>query len=98
MYTSLHHNVLTPKTATPFSLPDIPYAHFIRRLPLTLGSSSVDTIYDILGEAFLSLLDLAITAIRHDPDQGAHPKGPPSVCPIQLHSLPPSNHACERLH
>lgn len=66
-------------TATPFSLPNIPYAHCIRRLPskLTSPSTSVDTLYEELSNAFVSALDLAFLAISHDPAD--HPAGPPSV-------------------
>lgn len=65
--------------AKPFSLPNLPYAHYIRRFPTSLSSSStsVDELYDTLREAFMTLLDLVILAVRHDPAD--HPRGPPSV-------------------
>ncbi|KAF8308367.1 hypothetical protein DL93DRAFT_2064028 [Clavulina sp. PMI_390] len=61
-----------------FSLPAFPYAHYIRRLPTRLQSASiaVDELYDALAQAFMSLLDLTIAAIRNDPEE--HPRGSPS--------------------
>jgi hypothetical protein len=79
--------------ATPFSLPNVPYAHYIRRLPSRLASPSisVDTLYEELSNAFLSALDLAILAIRHDPIE--HPSGPPSVRIITTYPLHDSSRA-----
>lgn len=59
----------------PFSLSKLPYANHVHRFPQRLYSSSPDKIEEVLARAFLSLLDLGITTIRHDP---TYPSGRPS--------------------
>jgi len=60
----------------PFALDALPYAHHIRRLPTNLSSStSDDELSQVLSRSFMSLLDLVISTIRHDP---TYPIGPPS--------------------
>ncbi|KAL5485097.1 APA2 [Sanghuangporus weigelae] len=58
-----------------FTFNSLPFAAHVRRLPSSLASSSRQEMEDILGEAFMMLLDLAISTVRHDP---AHPAGQPS--------------------
>ncbi|OSC97448.1 HIT-like protein [Trametes coccinea BRFM310] len=59
----------------PFTLPSLPYANHVRRLPSSLASAAPSTLEPALAHAFLSLLDLAISTVRHDP---TYPPGPPS--------------------
>ncbi|TFK83200.1 HIT-like protein [Polyporus arcularius HHB13444] len=60
----------------PFSLGALPYANHVRRLPSSLSNTSdPDTLEPALADAFLSLLDLAIQTVRHDP---TYPAGTPS--------------------
>ncbi|KAL5528319.1 APA2 [Sanghuangporus sanghuang] len=58
-----------------FTFNSLPFATHVRRLPSSLGSSPRQEMEDILGEAFMTLLDLAISTVRHDP---THPAGQPS--------------------
>ncbi|KAF9515525.1 hypothetical protein BS47DRAFT_782668 [Hydnum rufescens UP504] len=78
--------------ATPFSIDRLPYAQYVRRLPTSLPSAPTDTLYETLTTAFLQLLDLAVLAIRHDPNE--HPRGPPSFNLIltlsHMHLIPRS--------
>lgn len=62
-------------TEKPFSLKALPYAVHIRRLPTLTASSSQTEIENELGDAFMELLDLAISTVRQSPD---HPVGQPS--------------------
>ncbi|KAI9061770.1 hypothetical protein FKP32DRAFT_1594300 [Trametes sanguinea] len=59
----------------PFTLPSLPYANHVRRLPSSLPSAAPDTLEPALAHAFLALLDLAISTVRHD---AGYPAGPPS--------------------
>ncbi|KAI8993865.1 ATP adenylyltransferase-domain-containing protein [Trametes punicea] len=59
----------------PFTLPNLPYANHIRRLPPSLPSASRSELEPALAHAFLALLDLVISTVRHDP---SYPRGPPS--------------------
>ncbi|KAL5507168.1 APA2 [Sanghuangporus vaninii] len=58
-----------------FTFNSLPFATHVRRLPSSLGSSPRQEMEDILGEAFMTLLDLTISTVRHDP---MHPAGQPS--------------------
>lgn len=73
----------------PFSLTSLPYANHVYRFPQRLSSMPRDKIEHVLAAAFLSLLDLAISTIRHAPD---YPAGKPSYNVIitleHLHVLP----------
>ncbi|KAG6850950.1 hypothetical protein H0H93_005819 [Arthromyces matolae] len=55
-------------TDKPFSLATLPYANHVSRLPNQLPSSAPEKIEQTLSSVFLSLLDLVISTIRHDPD------------------------------
>ena len=57
-----------------FSLSELPYANHVYRLP-SLISMSRSEMEPTLANIFLSLLDLSISTIRHDPD---YPAGRPS--------------------
>ncbi|KAF8070670.1 ATP adenylyltransferase-domain-containing protein [Lyophyllum atratum] len=59
----------------PFSLSSLPYANHIFRFPSNLQSSTPSKIEHVLSTAVLSLLDLAISTIRHAPE---YPPGKPS--------------------
>ncbi|KAG6813365.1 hypothetical protein H0H92_011631 [Tricholoma furcatifolium] len=59
----------------PFSLTRLSYANHVFRLPTQLSSSTPDKIEEKLSTVFLSLLDLAVSTIRHNPD---YPPGKPS--------------------
>ncbi|OBZ70999.1 5',5'''-P-1,P-4-tetraphosphate phosphorylase 2 [Grifola frondosa] len=73
----------------PFSLTTLPYANHIRRLPTMLASASPSELERTLSHAFLTLLDLAISTIRHD---DGYPAGSPSynvVLTLQhMHLIP----------
>ncbi|KAF7315677.1 ATP-transf domain-containing protein [Mycena indigotica] len=64
-------NVKLETPDRPFTLP-VPYANHVFRLPDRLWSSSPDQLEPILADAFLSLLDLAISTIRHDTEYPAN--------------------------
>ncbi|RDB24926.1 Diadenosine 5',5'''-P1,P4-tetraphosphate phosphorylase 2 [Hypsizygus marmoreus] len=59
----------------PFSLTVLPYANHVYRFPSRLSSYNPDRLEYILSTAFLSLLDLGVSTIRHDPE---YPAGRPS--------------------
>ncbi|KAH9951540.1 HIT-like domain-containing protein [Amylocystis lapponica] len=59
----------------PFTLSALPYANHIRRLPRHLASAPPDELSATLADAFLSLLDLTISTVRHATD---YPAGAPS--------------------
>jgi sulfate adenylyltransferase (ADP) / ATP adenylyltransferase len=67
------------------------YANHVYRFPLTFSSLSVAEQEATLAHAFISLLDLVISTIRHEPD---YPVGKPSynvVLTLQhLHLIPRS--------
>ncbi|PBK58849.1 hypothetical protein ARMSODRAFT_946017 [Armillaria solidipes] len=73
----------------PFSLTSLPYANHVYRFPQRLSSMPTDKIEQVLSAAFLSLLDLAISTIRHAPE---YPVGKPSYNVIitleHLHVIP----------
>ncbi|KAI0630099.1 ATP adenylyltransferase-domain-containing protein [Trametes polyzona] len=58
-----------------FTLQSLPYANHVRRLPSSLPSASPSELEPALANAFLALLDLAISTVRHEP---TYPPGPPS--------------------
>ncbi|KAH8119256.1 ATP adenylyltransferase-domain-containing protein [Phellopilus nigrolimitatus] len=58
-----------------FTINSLPYATHIRRLPSFSSSTPRPLLEDTLGVAFMTLLDLAISTVRHDP---MHPVGQPS--------------------
>ena len=58
----------------PFSL-SVPYANFVLRLPSSTRDSAPSEVSQILGLAFITLLDLVIDNIRRQPD---YPPGKPS--------------------
>jgi len=60
-------------TDKPFSLTTLPYANHVYRLPQYMTSPA--EIERVLTKAFFSLLDLAVSTIRHDPD---YPAGKPA--------------------
>lgn len=72
----------------PFSL-SVPYANFVLRLPSSTRDSGPSEISQILGLAFITLLDLVIDNIRRQPD---YPPGKPSYNVLltldHLHLIP----------
>ncbi|TFK44348.1 ATP adenylyltransferase-domain-containing protein [Crucibulum laeve] len=66
-------NVETP--TKPFALRKLPYANHAFRLPPHLYTFPIEKLEDALSHAFLSLLDLGVSTIRHDPE---YPPGKPS--------------------
>ncbi|KAG6900485.1 hypothetical protein C0993_009795 [Termitomyces sp. T159_Od127] len=52
----------------PFSLTTLPYANHVVRFPSHLSSSAPDKIEQVLSSAFLSLLDLVVSTVRHEPE------------------------------
>ena len=72
----------------PFAL-DVPYANFVLRLPSSTRDSSSSEVSQILGQAFMVLLDLVINNIRRQPD---YPPGKPSYNVLltleHLHLIP----------
>ncbi|KAH9935653.1 HIT-like protein [Fomitopsis serialis] len=81
-----------------FALSSLPYANHVRRLPTSLSSTSYDDLDRELSNAFLSLLDLVVSTVRHDPD---YPSGTPSYNVIltleHMHLIPrkKENHILE---
>lgn len=73
----------------PFSLSRLSYASHTYRFPSRLDGYPPDRLEMVLANAFLQLLDLAISTIRHDPD---YPAGSPSYNVIltleHLHIIP----------
>ncbi|KAJ7691257.1 ATP adenylyltransferase [Mycena rosella] len=59
---------------TPFAL-NLSYANHVYRFPDRFYSYSPEALEPVLAQAFLSLLDLVISTIRHDPE---YPAGKPS--------------------
>lgn len=59
----------------PFSIGALPYSHHIFRLPPNVQSQTPDQLEETLGQAFIALLDVVITTIRHQP---SYPTGPPN--------------------
>ncbi|KAI0318386.1 HIT-like domain-containing protein [Amylostereum chailletii] len=59
---------------TPFSLSTLPFANHIRRLAIPSRATATQ-IELVLAGAFIQLLDLCISTVRHAPD---YPVGPPS--------------------
>uniref|UniRef100_A0A8H7Y472 Uncharacterized protein n=1 Tax=Psilocybe cubensis TaxID=181762 RepID=A0A8H7Y472_PSICU len=73
----------------PFSLTQLPYASHTYRFPSHLPTYAPEHLESLLADAFLQLLDLTISTIRHDPD---YPTGSPSYNVIltleHLHLIP----------
>jgi len=73
----------------PFSLSALPYANHVVRLPPNLSSLPPSELEDRLSQGFLSLVDLVISTIRHDPE---YPPGKPSYNVIMtlehMHLIP----------
>ncbi|TFY60554.1 hypothetical protein EVJ58_g5081 [Rhodofomes roseus] len=82
----------------PFALDTLPYANHVRRLPSSFSSASYDDLERELSSSFLSLLDLVVSTVRHDPD---YPSGTPSYNVIltleHMHVIPrkKENHTLE---
>ena len=91
-------NVLTRFLGRPFAINSLPYANHVFRFPSNLPSQSEASREPILANAFLSLVDLVISTIRHDPH---YPAGIPSYNVIltleHLHLIPRclENHVLE---
>ncbi|KAJ7647046.1 ATP adenylyltransferase-domain-containing protein [Roridomyces roridus] len=60
---------------TPFSLTALSYANHVFRFPDRFYSYTPEKMEPILAQAFLSLIDLVVSTIRHDPE---YPAGKPS--------------------
>ncbi|TFK54507.1 ATP adenylyltransferase [Heliocybe sulcata] len=73
----------------PFSLSSLPYANHVFRLPSMTASTPAEEIEEKLSQAFLSLLDLVVSTVRHSPD---YPAGTPSYNVLltleHLHLIP----------
>lgn len=73
----------------PFSLSALPYANHVFRFPYNTPTKSASDLEIILSQAFLSLLDLVFSTVRHDP---TYPQGSPSYNVIlsleHLHLIP----------
>jgi len=55
----------------PFSLTPLPYANHVRRFPSDISFYEYDRLEATLSQAFVQLLDLVISTVRHDPDYPA---------------------------
>lgn len=66
-------NLETPDK--PFSLTKLSFANHVFRLSPRLDTYPLDELERVLSSAFMQLLDLVISTIRHDPD---YPPGKPS--------------------
>ena len=77
--------------AKPFSIPGLPYANHVHRLPAFGDNDSTEAIKCTLSAAYLALLDLLYTTLGRQPS-GALPPGPPSYNIIltlsHLHLVP----------
>ncbi|KAI0062878.1 ATP adenylyltransferase [Artomyces pyxidatus] len=62
------------KEALPFSLVPLPFANHVRRLSIPSKAPHLE-LESALSNAFLQLLDLCISTVRHDPE---YPPGTPS--------------------
>jgi len=51
----------------PFSLTRLPYANHVRRLPSDIALYEMEQLEMTLSQAFMQLLDLVVSTIRHDP-------------------------------
>lgn len=73
----------------PFAIPSLPYANHIYRLPALSTGSTPAELRRILFPPLLSLLDLVISTVWHDPD---YPSGLPSYNVIMslehIHMIP----------
>uniref|UniRef100_D8Q941 Uncharacterized protein n=2 Tax=Schizophyllum commune (strain H4-8 / FGSC 9210) TaxID=578458 RepID=D8Q941_SCHCM len=73
----------------PFTISKVPYANHVYRLPADLLSRSPDHLEETLCNAFLQLLDLTVSTVRHDPD---YPAGNPSynvlLTRMHIHVIP----------
>ncbi|KAF8623098.1 hypothetical protein AX15_006509 [Amanita polypyramis BW_CC] len=73
----------------PFTLTRLPYANHVRRFPSDISFYENDRLEATLSQAFVQLLDLVISTIRHDPD---YPAGKLSynvwITPEHLHLIP----------
>lgn len=67
-YRPIGINVATEK---PFSLTRLPYANHVRRFPSDISFHEYDRLEETLSQAFMQLLDLVISTVRHDPDYPA---------------------------
>lgn len=82
----------------PFSLSALPYANHIYRFPARFSSFPPEKIEPIIAQAFMSLLDLVISTVRHDP---SYPAGVPSYNVLitleHMHLIPrrKENHTLE---
>ncbi|KAJ7268691.1 ATP adenylyltransferase-domain-containing protein [Mycena haematopus] len=71
----LARSVKLESADTPFALTSLSYANHVFRFPDRFHSFSAEKLEPVLTHAFLSLLDLVISTIRHDP---TYPVGKPS--------------------
>lgn len=73
----------------PFALSELPYANHVFRFPTHMDTFTPEQLEKELSDAFLALLDLAISTVRHDPD---YPPGRPSYNVIitleHMHIIP----------
>ncbi|KAF9220302.1 hypothetical protein BS17DRAFT_715229 [Gyrodon lividus] len=73
----------------PFAISSLPYANHVFRLPALSANSSASELSQTLFPPFLSLLDLVISTVRHDPN---YPTGSPSYNVIltleHMHMIP----------
>ncbi|KAJ8514388.1 hypothetical protein ONZ45_g8050 [Pleurotus djamor] len=73
----------------PFTVAALPYANHVYRLGRDLASASPQDLEHTLSRAFLSLLDLVVSTIRHEP---GYPAGKPSYNVLitleHLHVIP----------
>ncbi|KAF5389385.1 hypothetical protein D9757_004244 [Collybiopsis confluens] len=86
---SLAHSVSLESPGKPFAINSLPYANHVFRFPRNLPSQSPEDREPILANAFLSLFDLVVSTIRHEPN---YPAGMPSYNVIltleHLHLIP----------
>jgi len=71
----------------PFTLPILPYAHHILRLPPVTGMG-LEQLGDALCQCFMTLLDLVIASVRQQPEDFVAKVGPPSYnCILTLEHM-----------
>ncbi len=61
-------NGINVSAEKPFSLTPLPYANHVRRFPSDISFYEYDILEATLSQAFVQLLDLVISTVRHDPD------------------------------
>ncbi|KAI9569651.1 ATP adenylyltransferase-domain-containing protein [Boletus coccyginus] len=96
-FEKLARKTILEVTGKPFAISSLPYANHVFRLPPLSDKLSVGDLSQALFSPFLSLLDLVISTVRHDPD---YPPGSPSyniILTLEHMHLIPRRHEAYRI-